>query len=179
MAKTEPYKGLYTAALPFTEEEALGVLRAATARGMELGEYIASVAVDSLEVGLDDYPEPYQDRAYTLADLDEVADTLAYHEGQAAQIRADIEAETYPESNGWLPGTTADGAREELAYHEEGIAKATKEKADLLREYQESLEDGEDAGEILADYLEERKAWKWGWISRKARELQERKRKKK
>jgi len=173
MAKKETgIENLYTAALPLSEGEALDLLRAATARGMELGEYIAAAALAATE---EDDKEPYRDRAYTLEDLDEVADTLEYHEGQAAQIRRDLEAGTFPESNGWLPGTTEEGAREELAFHEEGIAKASKEKAALLQEYQESLKDGEDAPGILEGYLEERQAWKWGWITRRAKELQERK----
>jgi hypothetical protein len=165
---------LHVAALPLSADEALEILRAATARGMELGDFIAAATLAAME---EDDREPYRDRAYTLEDLDEVADTLEYHEGQAAQIRADLEAGTFPESNGWLPGTTADGAREELAFHEEGIAKANKEKTDLLSDYAATLEDGDALG-ILEDYLEEKRAWKYGGISRAAKRLRERKNKK-
>ena len=171
MTKKEIDTELYMAAIPLSEEAALDALRAATARGMEIGEYISSLITEALDN--EDWG-PCRDRAYTLADLDELEDKLEFFKEEVDTIRPDLETGVFPKEHGWMPDTTAEGARDDLEFYERNLENATKERADLLDEYQKGLDEG-NAVEILEGYRRERTALKYERITLQAKEILQRK----
>ena len=164
---------MYLLAVPMTDAEAKTLLRVSGKRGQDIGTFISNIVTDMHNGSGDegDLIADYLNRSepveagrsfaaycirygYDLDGLPVLIKDMEEHMEAAANVERDIEAGSFPEDNGWLPGTTADEAREELAYHKAAIEDAATEKAELWDGYKKAAAmwgGGLDEAQALAE----------------------------